>query len=128
MAVFLIMDRDVNNIDPTVDLADCYKRGDIVAVYEDSVGIANPIAPPWYVVKVTGLTVAQALPYIESEDRYDPVEDRTARVVIRRCKWQVLVDTIPAGIRSQLQATRYVEVTWAQVRSYVRNKVTGLTE
>jgi len=127
MALLLVMGINKTHPDPIKDARGCYKRGDIVDVYEDTKHsgdpIANPIAPPFFLVKVTGVTKAQVEKYLEPE--MDSV-DLTRRV--RRRRFRLDADSIPLAIRNQLVTNRYVEVTPAQIQNYLLNKQTGLPE
>lgn len=130
MALFLIYDRSNTHPDPTKDARGCYKLGDIVEVHDDSAHdgdiVTNPIMPPFYLVRITGVTKAQAEKYMLSYR--DPATEGipgVRPVTLRRRKHHVEIDNIPAGVKATLQADRYIEFTWAQVRNYVRNKMTG---
>ena len=128
MALFLVYGRNNTHPDPIKDARGCYKLGDIVEVLDDSKHdgdiVANPIAPPFYLVRITGVTKAQAEKYM---DRYiDPATVGMENpVTLRRRKHNVEVNNIPAGVRATLLADRYIEFTWAQVKNYVRNKMTN---
>lgn len=127
MALLLVMGVNHTHADPIKDARGCYKRGDIVEVLEDSKHdgdlVRNPIAPPWFLVRITGVTKDQVEKYLEPE--MDTV-DLARRV--RRRRFRLDADTIPLAIRTQLVANRYVEVTPAQIRDYLLNKQTGLPE
>jgi len=130
MALFLIYDRNNTNPDPEKDQRGCYKRGMIVQVLDDTHHdgnlVANPIQPPWILVRVTGVTLNQVMKYMQPQLADTPNPDGVYPVVRRRL-YRVLVDTIPASIRNQLIANRYVEVTLSQVRNYIENLKTGVT-
>lgn len=130
MALFLIFDHDNAHADPVKDARGCYRRGDIVQVLDDSAHdgdlVKNPIMPPWILVRITGVTKAQAekymLPYI------DPATVNTERpVTLRRRLHNVEVASIPSAIRTKLLSDRYVSVSWSQVRNYIRNRLTNET-
>jgi hypothetical protein len=130
MALFLIYDRNNTHVDPVKEARGCYKLGDIVEVHDDSAhdgDIAiNPIMPPFYLVRITGVTKAQTEKYM-TEYR-DPATEGipgVPLVTLRRRKFCIEVDNIPAGVKATLQADRYIEFTWAQVKNYVRNKMTN---
>ena len=130
MALLLIYGKDNLHLDPFKQARGCYVIGDIVEVLDDSKHdgdlVANPIAPPFYLVRITGVTKAQGLkymvPYIEpgTELMENPV-------TLRRRQFNVEVSNIPSGIRNQLLANRYVSVSWSQVRNYIRNRMTNQT-
>ena len=128
MALFLIYGKDNTNPDPIKDARGCYKIGDIVEVLDDSNHdgdlVKNPVMPPWYLVRITGVTKEQALKYMQPYIDPDTVGTGN-EVTLRRRLYNVEVDNIPAGIRAHLLAERYIELTWAQVRNYVRNRMTN---
>lgn len=130
MALFLIYDKDNTHADPLKEARGCYRRGDIVEILDDSKHdgdlVKNPIMPPWILVRVTGITKEQALKYMEPY--IDPATVGTERpVTLRRRKFNVEVDTIPQAIRQKIGKDRFVEVSWAQVRNFIRNRMTGET-
>lgn len=139
MPILLIKDRDATHWNPEKDLRGCYKRGDIVEVFDDSrygretlpgsgvyvvdpVFIAeNPIAPPFYIVKVTGVTLERAKRLMEPDT--DPAAPETT---VRRRRFRLRADDVPLTVRTALQTDRFVEVTALQIQNYIRNKRTGL--
>ena len=65
------------------------------------------------------------------EPYYDPTTigiEGVPPVTLRRRKFNVEINNIPAVIKNKLMTDRYVEVTWAQVKNYIRNRMTGATE
>lgn len=130
MALFLIMGVNHTHSDPEKDARGCYKLGDIVEVLDDSKHdgdlVKNPIAPPFYLVRITGVTKAQAEKYMRPY--IQPGSEMTENpVTLRRRQFNVEVANIPSGIRDQLLTNRYVSVSWSQVRNYIRNRMTGAT-
>jgi len=150
MALFLIKATDATHADPVKDARGCYKRGDIVDVYEDSRHdgdlIANPIAAPFVLVRVSGVTVAQARAFLDPH-RSDPLpcprcggtgldpqlagtcrrcEGRASIIVIVWCRLHHIDwDALPTAVKNALRDDRYYETTWAALRQYVKNKLTG---
>lgn len=124
MALFLIFDHDNTHADPVKDRRGCYKTGDIVEVLDDDKHdgdiVANPIMPPWYLIRVTGVTKAQVLHAMESERLSIDLD-----VVLTRRKFRLNAADIPAGARNRLLRDRYLEVSLTQARNYIRNKITG---
>jgi hypothetical protein len=122
MALLLIMGVNHTHTDPVKGERGCYKLGDIVEVLDDSAHdgniVANPIMPPFYMIRVTGVTKAQVL---RAMDRH---LDENFNVLRRRKFW-LNQASIPAGARNQLIANRYLEVTLTQARNYVRNRLDG---
>lgn len=206
MALLLIKATNATHIDPTKDQRGCYKRGDVVSVYEDDAHngdvVTNPIMPPMAMVRVRsgdigslganvganattillgagqGAALTAAPPFFavigdqpfsgtgevvrvntingdslgvtrgirgttpqawptgmaierlitkQMAEKYI-AHHTVGEDIIRRRLWWVLVDSLPAGILSDLQADRWVTVTWPQVRNYFQNKETGETE
>jgi hypothetical protein len=127
MALLLIYGKNNTHPDPVKDERGCYKLGDIVEVLDDSKHdgniVANPIAPPFYLVRITGVTKEQALKYMES---YVEVAGKVT-TVIRRRLYNVEVANIPTAIKNVLLADRYISVTWTQVKNYIRNRKTNVT-
>lgn len=123
MAIFLIYDRDNTHPDPTKDQRGCYKRGYVVSVYDDDKPCVIPPSPPFYLIKVTGLSKELAEQYIQSEQEgeYEPGKP----ITVRRRAWKIDFTMLPQAIRDALDANRYFEIDWAQARVYVRNIKTG---
>lgn len=121
MAILVLIDRDATHSDPTKDARGCYKLGDIVAVHDDSrYTDGEPIAPPWYLIRITGVTKAQVVRLLEPvRDTLDPQTSR----VLRRRRWRVNPADLPPAVRTTLQRDRYLSVTLAQARNYVRDKL-----
>lgn len=124
MAILVLIDRDASHADPEKDQRGCYKRGDIVAVHEDDAHdgdlIKNPVQAPWYLIRVEGARKAQVERVLEPERTADTPDAR----VTRRRKFGLNPADLPAAARQALQRDRYLSVTLAQARSYIRNKVT----
>jgi len=132
MALFLIMGVNHTHSDPEKQARGCYGIGDIVEVLDDSKHngdlVANPIAAPFYLVRITGVTKAQAEKYMAPH--IDPATvgvEGVQPVTLRRRLHNVEVSSIPSAIRNQLLANRYVSVSWSQVRNYIRNRMTNET-
>lgn len=121
MAILVLIDRDATHSDPTKDARGCYKLGDIVAVHDDSrYTDGEPIAPPWYLIRITGVTKAQIERLIEpARDALDPQGLR----VLRRRRWRLNPADLPSGARTTLQTTRFLSVTATQARNYIRDKL-----
>ena len=133
MALLLVIATSRTNADSVKDQRGCYKRGDIVEVWDDTAHngdlVANPIAAPFVLVRVAGVTKAQVVRLMQPETTAGlDSHGQAAVIVTRRRQYRVRVDDVPAGILNALQADRYVGVTWAQIKGYIRDKVTGLDE
>lgn len=134
MALLLIKATSASHpTDLTKDLRGCYKRGDIVEVLDDAKHdgdlVANPIMPPFVLVRITGVTKAQ-LDRLMQPQTTIAINGRGEIVTttIRRRRHRLLIDATPLAIRNAIGADRYIEVSWAQVRNYLEDKETGLTE
>lgn len=125
MAIFMIYDRNNTHPDPVKDLRGCYKRGYIVQVFEDDTPLVLPPAPPFVFVKVTGITKAQAEKYIQPQTESVVLEKP---MTIRRRLYKLRWADLPAGVRNALATNRYYETTWATVKGFIRNQLTGVDE
>ena len=125
MAILVLIDRDATNADPEKDARGCYKAGDIVAVHEDTAHDGNlernPVQAPWVLIKVAGITKAQAERMLEPERDRDGLDAKT----ITRRKFRLNPADLPAGVRQTIARDRYYETTLAQVRNFIKNKRTG---
>ena len=125
MAILVLITRDASHVDPEKDARGCYKTGDIVAVHEDTAHDGNlernPVQAPWVLIKVAGITKAQAERVLEPETESN-VPD--ARRITRR-KFRLNPADLPLAVRQALQRDRYYETTLAQVRNFIKNKRTG---
>ena len=206
MALLLMKATNATHSDPTKDQRGCYKRGDVVDVYEDDAHngdlTQNPIMPPFAMVRVrsgdvgslrtnanavtntlrlgvgqgaqvppapwfavlgsqpfsgtgevvhvtaitgddltatrgvrgttaqawaTGTPIERIITKAQAE-KYIATHTEPGVGVVRRRLWWVLVDQLPSGILTDLQADRWVTVTWPEVRNFFQNKETGATE
>lgn len=125
MAILVLIARDATHANPEKDQRGCYKTGDVVAVHDDSAHdgnlVANPVQAPWYLVRVTGVTKAQVERVLESEREADGPD---AKILTRR-KFRLNPADLPLAVRQTLQRDRYLSVTLAQARNFIRNKRTG---
>lgn len=126
MAILVLIDRDATHENAEKDARGCYKRGDIVAVHEDSAHdgdlVRNPISAPWVLIKIAGVTKAQVERAIEPE--FD-ADGQDAKIITRR-KFRLNPADLPAGVRQTIARDRYYETTLAQVRNFIKNKRTGV--
>jgi hypothetical protein len=131
--VELIIKRQANYIhpDPIVNESSIYQRGDVVDIKPDGhlwgkeehpmTTTYNP--PHFFIVKIPGITVEQARKYIQP--RMDDID--TTKVTTRRL-FKLLADDVPQWVKNSIQTTGEVTVTWAQIKNFVQNKKTGVTE
>ena len=126
MAEILVKAIDAIHPDPVKDLRGCYKRGDVVDVRPDGFKWGNGEQWPMFAkVKIPGLDPATVKQFMDSEmgDGFVIAAD----VVVRRRKWNILVDNIPLIIKQQLQTSGEITVTLTQIRNYIKNKQSGET-
>lgn len=134
MAELLIKAVNATHSDPAKDARGCYKRGDIVDVRPDGFSWgALEILPPasggkFVRVQITGATVAQVRNWCINNWGMDITSSETsATEVLRRRFAQVTVDSMPNNVRNQLNNSGFYSNTWANIRSFIRNKITNAT-
>jgi hypothetical protein len=122
--LLLVKDSDATNPDPVKDQRGCYKRGDVVEVLtpnkHDGNLVANPIAAPWWLLRVVGIPKAVA-------EKYQGVgfDGETPN---RRRLYGIVYANLPAAIQTALTNQRYAAIPWGVLRLAMRNKVTLATE
>ena len=126
MAQLLIMAEDHTHPDPVKDQRGCYKRGMVVEVFEDTKVLTQPMPAPFVVVKISGVTKAQAEKYLQHET--DGVDTEGNPIPVRRRAFHLAWSALPLAVRNALVNNRYYETTWTAVRQYVRNIKTGVAE
>lgn len=96
MAELLIKAVDATHADPVKDERGCYKRGDVVEVYEDG-RCSEPVSPnsPFYILKIPGLAADEMRKYMQGET------DQTGEPLRRRA-FKFDLDALPAPIKGQL--------------------------
>jgi len=124
MAEFLIMAVDKTHSDPIKDKRGCYKRGDIVQVYEDG-ECKEPPAPDskFVIVKITGLSKATAEQYAKQDES---IVDGKTGINTRRL-YHLDFSLLPKTIIDTLKTDRQITVTLSQVKNYIKNKTTNLS-
>lgn len=136
MAIFFVKDSDAIHPNPLVSLSVCYKRGDIVSVYDDAKRLRLPPVPPFWLVKITGLDwldpIAQTLvtPLVETQMDGEIFRD----VMVRRRSYGFSQADIPAPMWAELLERRSLgfteigqtQITWGPAaRNFLRHKLTG---
>lgn len=136
-AVELLVKRQANytHSDSVKNEAGVSQRGDIVVVKPDGWSWGREEHPMtatrfnptrFFIVKIPGITVAQAKKYVQHRvDSYDVDGDpitKTYRL------WKIEADTVPQWVKDSIQNTGEVTVTWNQIKGYIKNKKTGGTE
>lgn len=134
----LIRLKSNSNPDATKDARGCYKRGDPVMAREDD-GSWSPgtqeVWPDFAWLWLHGVSLAKVGRFLfEEHDTADGVRTATSSRVRRRL-YSLELDSVPQGIRDIVAATSRLvvggpspDVTWTQVRNFIRNKKDGLTE
>lgn len=125
MAEFLIKKIDAVHKDPIKDKSGCYKRGDVVQVYEDG-ECKEPPSPnsKMYIVKVPGMTKKEAEKYTESEIRNDGLdkEGHPILTVIQRRKHHLDFSILTSKVVSDLETKREATITTIQAKSSLKLK------
>ena len=126
MAILLIFDHDKYHPDPEKSQRACFRRGDVVEVFDDDKPCVIPPAAPWLIVMAKGLSVENAKrlmkPAIDTK-----IFDTSFRAKTRAREFVVPVDDLPKKIADELAKRRYVEVDWSEIHRHVTSKVTGET-
>ena len=119
MAILLVHDEDNTNPDPIKSERGCYKRGYVVAVYEDGTPCVIPPQPPFLILKVKGLTKIDAEKYVQPETAL--ASDGKQELRIRRRAFRILVENL--SIKD-----RYLEVDFEELKPFIENVTTGIKE
>ncbi len=134
--VELLIKRQANytHSDPVKNKRGVYQRGDIVVVMPDGHpwGIEeHPLTttynpPKFFIVKIPGITVAQAQKYLHPET--DGVDAEGDPIPVTRRLWRIRADDVPQWVKNEIQNNGEVTVTWNQIKTFIRNKKTGQDE
>jgi len=133
MAELLIMAVDITNPNTAKSTRGCYKRGDVVGVAPDGWNWASGEGRPrFYILKITDVTRAQVYNWVLNNwdtvlDCVDLDVDRNPMNYKRRRRVRFDLDLIPAAVLNTLNSTGQYSNTWANIRDYVRNKLTNAT-
>jgi len=117
MIDILIMGIDKTHKDPIKDRG-CYKRGDIVEVFEGGKMQTPPVNSPFLLVRVNGVTKAQADKYIVAHIDVD-------EKILKRRLYNIDFSLLPLKAKTILQTKREITVTASQLKTFIRNKVTN---
>ena len=126
IAVFLA--KSNVHTDATEDDRGSWKKGMVVAVYEDGEVVEPPSeGSKLGFIHVPGWPKAKAIKYLESAIRDTPDESGQPVVVKRR---QFIFDwsQMPRSIKRGLKNDREVTTTKAKVKRTIRDQVTGISE
>ena len=128
MAEILIKAVNANHIDPIEDQRGCYKRGNPVVVFPDGHKWGKEEGlPKFFILKITDVSVNVAQEYIQPEYSRILTADGT-QVVLTRRLYKFLIDNVPSPIKNQILTTGRATASFAEIRSYIQNKTTGMTE
>ncbi len=128
----LLIQRNNNtNPDPVKDQM-CYKRGDIVGVFddgwewgtrEDPRNFPDPADCQFVIVEIPGVN-----PTPEKIEKWlGHIQDIDGTMTKRRL-WQVMVDDVPNNIKVKLRDEGVVTITWTKLKNFIRNKLTDERE
>lgn len=141
-AAILVRLTGTAHADPAKDRRGCWKRWDPVAVYPFEGGAvpgSEERPPAFFWLLLFGASAAKARRFLQEEfDTADGLPAQTTgpeQVRYRRRLYRCGDDTIPAGVMNTILSTGRLrvggptpDVTWTQLRAYVRNKRTNQTE
>lgn len=126
MALILIKDSDATHPDPVKNVRGCYKQGDIVDVYDDARHdgdlVANPVMPPFWLVRLVGASVADVRPYLTEEWTDVITPDGFVRRPLRKRAWGLDGARVPPSVVNRLNRDRFVEVDWATAQAWLARK------
>jgi len=133
VAEILVKAVSADHPDPVKSVRGCYKRGMPVVVMPDGHPWGNEERLPKFVVlRIPLVPVAKAQKYIAGQIEND--------VVMRRRLWIIRWDDLPQVAKNKLATNGELTIkataaytgpsdyTWAQIKSYFRNRLTGLDE
>lgn len=119
--VAMLFDHDRIHPNPIKDAIGSYKRGDVVEVFpaskHDGNTTTNPISAPFYILKITGITKAQA-------EHFQRGSDDGMGAPTRKREFMVNIDALPLAVRNALTASRYAAVPWGTLRAQLISKET----
>lgn len=124
MAEFLIRAFDTHDPDPERDLF-AYKMGHVISVQKDGhVWGSKECLPVFWIVKVPGLAVSDALEYAKAlEDLTGYPDEPPAQIGIR--KWKFNYNTLPAAAKNMLNSTGIITVTANKILDYIEMVTLG---
>ena len=128
MALLLVFGRNNTHADTVKDRRGCYKLGDIVQVLDEDAHdgdiVANPIAFPMLLIRVSGITSGRIRHVMQPE--YAAITEDPFSLVLTRRVFRFDLASLPQAARDRLQTDRYAEITRLQAKAYLRNKVTNV--
>lgn len=115
--------------DPTKNVAGCHKIGDPVDIGPVGffAGVEELKTPQaggrFFILTISDVSEEQARRFIEAHEEIINFATLETRIHIAR-RYRLVLSELPAGVRSQINTTGRYTATWAQVRSFIENKVT----
>jgi hypothetical protein len=125
MAILLLMDRSRYHSDLRKNLAGCYKRGDVVQVFDDSKPCVIPPSEPFLILRVRGIDAKTLQPLMLSAMNTDVLSPSFGEP-IRRREYSIDLTQLPQQARDGLARERYAELGWADLRLVATSKITGV--
>ncbi len=130
MTILLIKAVDASHPDPEKDRRGCYKRGDVVGVYDDDHLFGAKEGLPRFVrLRIPDAAKALAVRLADEDDEDDngqpAIDPEGNRRAHRRRRWQVAIASLPAAVRTALATTGEASITRAQISSRLRRKRDG---
>lgn len=137
LAVELLVKRQANytHSDPVKNEAGVSQRGDMIVAMPDGWAWGreeHPLTairfnpPRFFIVKIPGITVAQAKKYLQP--RVDSFDSEGYPITKTSRLWKFEVDSVPQWIKDDIKNNGEVTVAWNQIKGYIKNKKTGATE
>lgn len=137
LAVELLVKRQANytHFDPVKNEAGVSQRGDMIVAMPDGWVWGREEHPltairfnpsRFFIVKIPGITVAQAKKYLQP--RVDSFDSEGYPITKTSRLWEFEVDSVPQWVKDDIKNNGEVTVTWNQIKSYIKNKKTGATE
>lgn len=131
MAILLVMDEDRTHNDPAKDARGCWKRGYVVECFEDDRRCVEKPAPPFIIVRVPGLSKAEAeakymAPVVEK--RIVDVGGKMEARDVMLCRRAVVLDleAVSTQAKKPVETARAVSLDVAKLvtceRSVVRER------
>ena len=125
MCEILVKAIDSIHSDPDMDLIESAKRGDPIIVKPDGWpwGIEEKKPPAqggkFVILKLSGVEPSLIEEYITHHQTMDKKQE----IIIFR-KYKFHLDTLPAGIISELNQKGFFETTWTLMKQYMIDKLT----
>lgn len=145
MCEILIFVRNNTHTDQTEDRRGCYKRGDIVGVFEDGhvwgrqeskqqwlaeggTAASWPGQGKFVIVKLPGIALVKAQQLLEhqlgEDDTGAVFQDKNGRQqVFRRRRWRVSFDNLPVSVRNTLSTSGEITLSTAAQRQAFRDQL-----